>query len=239
LTVGYGLWTFRIAGSKPDELTDAMVAYLLKTQEDDGHWDLHAIRPPAEESLVMCTVLAAAGIRNFATPARKEPAIAAVARARAWLATAKLPAHEDRVARLLGLHWLGDGANEPLAAARDAVLNTQSPDGGWSQLPDMASDAYATGTALYVLWETRPGEPTAGALPGEVFHRSVARAADWLVRQQLPDGSWHVRTRAKPVQDFFDNGDPHGADQFLSMAATGWATAALAATLAGEPAPDR
>jgi N-acyl-D-amino-acid deacylase len=235
LTVGYGLWTLRIAESKPDELTDAMVAYLLKTQEDDGHWDLHALRPPAEESLVMCTVLAAAGIRTFATPARREPASAALARARAWLATAKLPAHEDRIARLLGLHWLGGDTSEQLAGARDAVLCTQSPDGGFSQLPGMDSDAYATGTALFVLWETRAAEPRTGAMPEDAFPRAAARAADWLVRQQLPDGSWHVRTRAKPVQVFFDNGDPHGTDQFLSIAATGWATAALAATLTIDP----
>jgi N-acyl-D-amino-acid deacylase len=234
LTVGYGLWTLRIAESKPDELTDAMVAYLLKTQEDDGHWGLHAIRPPAEESLVMCTVLAAAGIRTFATPARQEPATAALTKARHWLATADLPAHEDRVARLLGFSWLGEDDGDLLARAREAVLKTQSPDGGWSQLPDRESDAYATATALYALWETRAGEQKTTALPADAFDRAVARGKEWLVRNQLPDGSWHVQTRAKPVQEFFDNGDPHGKDQFLSISATGWATAALANSLFGD-----
>jgi hypothetical protein len=42
------------------------------------------------------------------------------------------------------------------------------------------------------------------------------------------DGSWHVATRSKPVQVYFDNGDPHGKDQFISMMATSWSTAALA-----------
>ncbi len=48
------------------------------------------------------------------------------------------------------------------------------------------------------------------------------------VDSQEPDGSWHVVTRSKPVQIFFDNGDPHGKDQFISVLATNWAVAALA-----------
>jgi len=44
---------------------------------------------------------------------------------------------------------------------------------------------------------------------------------------QKPDGSWHVSSRANPVQEFFDNGDPHETDQFISMQATAWAVAAL------------
>jgi N-acyl-D-amino-acid deacylase len=43
--------------------------------------------------------------------------------------------------------------------------------------------------------------------------------------------SWHVKTRAKPVQVFFDNGDPHGKDQFISITSTGWSIGALARTL--------
>ena len=40
--------------------------------------------------------------------------------------------------------------------------------------------------------------------------------------------SWLVKTRSKPIQKFFDNGDPHGKNQFISISATSWATAALA-----------
>jgi N-acyl-D-amino-acid deacylase len=36
------------------------------------------------------------------------------------------------------------------------------------------------------------------------------------------------------VQVFFDNGDPHGKHQFISVAATCWAVAALAAALEPE-----
>jgi N-acyl-D-amino-acid deacylase len=50
------------------------------------------------------------------------------------------------------------------------------------------------------------------------------------LRTQHDDGSWLVETRSKPVQVYFDNGDPHGKSQFISVAATSWAVAALART---------
>jgi N-acyl-D-amino-acid deacylase len=217
LTVGYGLWTLRLAKAKPDDLTEAMVGYLLKIQEQDGHWDLHAIRPPAEESLVMCTVLAAGGIRHFAREAQRDAGLAAVEKARTWLTAAKLESHEDRVARLWGVKLLG-GKDEELGPAREALVATQRDDGGWGQTAEMESDAYATGSALYVLLDT--GLPASDP--------KVRRGVEYLLKTQLEDGSWHVTTRAKPVQVFFDNGDPHGKDQFISIPATGWSVAALA-----------
>jgi hypothetical protein len=53
----------------------------------------------------------------------------------------------------------------------------------------------------------------------------------------LPDGSWLVRSRSRPFQTYFETGFPHGKDQWISSAATGWATAALAlaARFADEP----
>ena len=50
----------------------------------------------------------------------------------------------------------------------------------------------------------------------------------FLLGSQLEDGSWYVRTRAIPVQPYFDSEFPHGQDQFISAAATNWATMALA-----------
>jgi len=50
----------------------------------------------------------------------------------------------------------------------------------------------------------------------------------FLLDTQLDDGSWYVRTRAIPVQPYFDSEFPHGPDQFISAAATNWATIALA-----------
>ncbi|RPI87507.1 MAG: N-acyl-D-aspartate/D-glutamate deacylase, partial [Planctomycetaceae bacterium] len=175
------------------------------------------IRPPAEESVAMCTVLAAAGLARYSPESRRTEADAAVARARAWLDAAERPLHEDRVARAWGWKLLG-GTDAERDAARQALFDTQRADGGWSQLPELASDAYATGTALYALLEAGVSHD----------HHTVVRGSRFLLESQQPDGSWHVVTRAKPVQVFFDNGDPHGTDQFVSMMATGWSAAVLA-----------
>jgi hypothetical protein len=48
----------------------------------------------------------------------------------------------------------------------------------------------------------------------------------------LADGSWFVRSRSLPVQPYFETGFPHGRSQFISCAATSWATAALGLTAA-------
>lgn len=98
-------------------------------------------------------------------------------------------------------------------------------DGGWGQLDEMASDAYATGQTLFVLQAT--GLETSAA--------AYRQGMDFLLRSQCEDGSWLVATRSKPIQPYFDNGDPHGKNQFISIPATCWAVAALAASI--EPAP--
>ncbi len=220
MTVGYGLWALDLAGRKPDEVTEAMVAYLLKTQKPEGHWTTHGRRPPLEESVVTSTVLSAVGMRTFAAPGRRVAVDRAVARALAWLEDAPETCQEDRNFRLWGLHRLG-ASPEAVHKARAAVLATQRDDGGWSPRDDMASDAYATGQTLALLVAT-------GLAPSDPAAR---RGAALLRKTQLPDGSWKVETRSKPVQVYFDNGDPHGKDLFISTPATCWAVAALAATI--------
>jgi hypothetical protein len=53
------------------------------------------------------------------------------------------------------------------------------------------------------------------------------RGVRFLLNTQLEDGSWYVRSRAIPIQPYFDSEFPHGKDQFISAAATNWATMAL------------
>jgi hypothetical protein len=75
---------------------------------------------------------------------------------------------------------------------------------------------------LGLLW-SRAGVPTTAA--------AYRKGVDYLLRTQLPGGPWFVRTRAVPVQRDFETGFPHGRNQFISTAATGWATIALAYAL--------
>jgi len=108
-------------------------------------------------------------------------------------------------------------------AAR-ALVAMQRSDGGWSQLPSLESDAYATGQALYAL-------NVAGGMP--VTDPVYQRGIDYLLRTQAADGSWHVKSRSIWLQPYFESGFPYGQDQFISAAGTAWASMALA--LAVEP----
>jgi hypothetical protein len=113
--------------------------------------------------------------------------------------------------------WAGHRPDAVRAAAR-ALQSAQRADGGWSQLPTLESDAYATGQALAAL-----------TLSGVISREDPARrrGIEFLMNTQLADGSWFVRTRALPIQPYFDVDFPHGRDQFISAAATNWATRAL------------
>ena len=57
------------------------------------------------------------------------------------------------------------------------------------------------------------------------------RGLQWLTKSQHADGSWHVRSRSKPFQSYFESGYPHGKDQFISITAACWATTALLLSL--------
>jgi hypothetical protein len=65
------------------------------------------------------------------------------------------------------------------------------------------------------------------------------KGVQFLLTTQLADGSWFVRTRAHPVQVYFESGFPHGHDQFISAAATNWATLALMRAHAPTSHPSR
>ena len=124
---------------------------------------------------------------------------------------------EDRVFRLLGLKEARAGEKE-IAAAAWELISTQHADGGWSQLDGGTSDPYATGSALVALHE-------AGGLKADSAAYKAGLA--FLIRTQLPDGTWKVKSRSKPFQPYYESGFPHAKDQFISISASGWATAAL------------
>jgi hypothetical protein len=238
-TVGYGLWSLDLAGHQSDDTTDAMVQYLLKIQTPAGCWVPQTDRPPLEISRVSCTAIAAYGLHRYGQD-RKRPPLGethldrareeAIAKARAWLQKAPLNDNEDLAFAL----WIDSVFNEvyyyeiwPLGGEfrkkppKESILEAQRADGGWAQKSDMQSDAYATGQTLWALRQV--GISTSDP--------AIQRGVAFLLRTQKSDGSWLVETRSKPIQKFFDNGDPHGKSQFISITATGWAVAALATTL--------
>jgi N-acyl-D-amino-acid deacylase len=127
---------------------------------------------------------------------------------------------EDKVFRLRGLVYAAAEADE-VASARELLLKEQRPEGSWSQLPDLKGDAYATGSALVAL-------RVAGLPADDAAYR---KGVKYLLGTQKEDGAWIVETRSRPIQIFFDNGDPGGKSQFISFVATNWAVLALLETL--------
>jgi hypothetical protein len=219
-TAGYALLTLEWGGWKPDATTTAVVDYLLLYRQDIKHWTSTSNRPPSEASPFTSTYVALRGLRKWGTRQQKERIDRRIDTVRGWLREAPVRDTEDRVFRLWSLAEVGVPDREIDAAAKD-LLKTQRRDGGWGQLDRMESDAYATGSALVAL-------NRAGRLESSdpVYRRGVA----FLLETQLADGSWLVKSRSRPFQTYYESGFPHGKNQFISMAASGWAVTALALT---------
>jgi hypothetical protein len=112
---------------------------------------------------------------------------------------------------------------------RETLIKMQNPDGGWGYEAGRESEAYSTATALLILEQTKGY--------GILEEQHLSKGLQYLIDTQHRDGSWHVSSRANPVQEFFDNGDPYETDQFISMQATAWAVAALASAYHVHHAP--
>ena len=216
---GYALWALQLGDHKPDETTAAVAGFLL----GDGRegWRTTSRRPPSEASPFTSTAVALLGLRAYSDPGAADRLAERVGKTREWLLRTPADDNEGRVFRLRGLRDASADEAAIRAAAED-LRATQRADGGWAQTDDLESDAYATGSALVAL---------AGAGGRAVEDPAYRRGLAFLIRTQQADGSWHVATRSRPFQTYFESGFPHGKDQFISAAATGWAVAALAAAL--------
>jgi ankyrin repeat protein len=221
LTVGYGLMALAAEGHPLDKVTAAMTHWVLATQMPDGSWLGNGVnRPPIESSTLSHTAIAVRGLTLYPIPARKPQVDKALAKARNWLLSAETPSAEDRAMRLLGLAWT-KAPESAVKAAREEIVRRQTATGGWSQLSQLDPDAYATGLSLVALHE-------AGiSVTDDVYRKGVR----FLLTTQYPDGSWLVRTRAFPVQPYFESGFPFGRHQWISAAGTAWAARAIALTL--------
>ncbi|HUS04995.1 MAG TPA: ankyrin repeat domain-containing protein, partial [Bryobacteraceae bacterium] len=203
-TAAYLLWGLEADGHRRDLATDALAHHLAASQSLDGAWQVRADRPPIESGRVTPTAISIRALGAYTIPGRKAEFETRIRRAGKWLADYPVRTGEEKAMQLLGLVWAG--VDRPLIQAAAAKLaSDQRPDGGWGQLDSLSSDAYATGQSLYALHN-------AGHLSGD----SLAKAIRFLLATQLADGSWHVRSRAYPIQSkYFDTGFPHGRDQWI------------------------
>jgi N-acyl-D-amino-acid deacylase len=212
ISVSYSLLGIAAEGYGPDETTRAMTLAIARTQLPDGSFAVLPARPPLEASAFTSTALSIRALQLYGREFDAQ-----IAGARTWLKQARPATQEDRTMRLLGLAWSRADETAIEQAAAD-LLAHQRADGGWAQLSGLESDAYATGQALVALHQAKALKET---------DRACQRGVAYLLRTQLADGSWVVRTRSSPVQQLKDSGFPHGRDQWISAAGTSWAAMAL------------
>jgi ankyrin repeat protein len=222
LNDGYAMIAANAAGVRPSLVTAVYARLLAARQEPDGRWETIDERPPESYSDFTATAISLRAIQLYAHPSQRAEVAARAERARAWLLSHKPHATEERVYQLMGAYWAGANAAELKKLAAELAA-TQQRDGGWASLDGRPSDAYSTGQTLVALREA-----------GGVAITDVAwkRGIEYLLRTQMPDGSWHVASRLHPPAPvsptYFETGAPYGHDQFISMMGDSAAVMALA-----------
>jgi hypothetical protein len=220
-TAGYALWALEYGHWPKDETTAAVVEYLLQRQNGQEHYAPESVRPPGEKSFFTSSYVAIRALKTFGLPEHHERIQSRIDRIRTWALKTPAEETEDFVFRLRLLQLVEAPEAEIQRATAD-LLALQQSDGGWGQLVEMPSDAYATGSALVALHES-------GGLPTNAS--AYRKGLVYLLSIQLEDGSWHVVSRSQPFQSLFESGYPHGKDQFISMAAASWSTTAILLSL--------
>jgi pimeloyl-ACP methyl ester carboxylesterase len=190
---------------------------IVKKQQPDGSWEFFATlrRPPINESQTTDAAWIVMALQGTTWPDATKSRREALSKAAGWLDGAKCSGtHQDKVLKVI----LGARSGKPREALQttiDELLALQRADGGWSQtVPELKSDAFATGQALYAL-----------SLAGFTAEQpEIQRGIDFLVAAQKPDGSWPMTSRSTP------DGSPVGAKLLtpITCAAGSWATLGLA-----------
>ena len=218
--LGYELFARMVAREPADERVQAQLYFLRSMQRVDGSWRAGGNRPPLTFDDFTTTAFILNALNTYALPAHASDTKQRVERARAWLLQSNPQTTQERAFRLMGLAWSkADRASLDKAAAD--LQSQQRKDGGWSQLDAMPTDAYATGMALYAMYQ-------AGVSPKDAAYQAGLR---FLLRTQATDGTWHVKTRALPIQPYFETGYPYDHDQWISAAGAAYATMAITAAI--------
>ena len=213
--LGSSMWLLKELGWPADQLTADTVRFLVGHDQGSQGWEPAAQRPPTVGSKFTTTFLVLQALEHYpstdlAYEGRKRQRSAVQ-----WLEDTASFDNEDKEHRLRALHlvksssWKKEGAK---------LLAAQREDGGWAQLPQMNSDAYATGSSLSALLDTGVID-----VETEVYQRGVG----FLLKKQKADGSWFVQSRTNPTRPFYHSLFPHKHNQFISVSATAWSTYAL------------
>lgn len=204
------IFAFRDGGSSPEPAAEKIMKkaaeHLLAKQKADGSWIRFEGRPPIFEREEAATLLAAHAVSAEPTPTAKPTPT--LEKTRKWL-TANSKGESQQA---LSLRILIDHDRK---ASVEQLLKRQNADGGWSQTKDMASDAFATGQAVYALMSR-------GGI--DKSNPAILKARDFLLKTQKPDGSWPMTSRPP------NNGKGKGGAgnlEPITVAGSAWAVLGL------------
>jgi squalene-hopene/tetraprenyl-beta-curcumene cyclase len=213
------------ADPKPDAASQKGQKLLLKTveaeQTKNGFWSTWPeTRPPlfgsSNESLTALATLAVLP----AAATGDEAAKAALDKGVKWLAETKTDDDPQSIALRVVLWRKLDRPAKEWEPLVKRIKERQNSDGGWSQASHIASDAWATGQALYAL-------AYAGSKPNEA---AIARGQTFLIKTQRKDGSWSMTSRpTKP--------GGKGATSLIPITGAGSAWAVLGLVRSAGPMP--
>jgi hypothetical protein len=205
------------ADPQQDETSQNGLKLLLQTvkedQNDDGVWNSWPdTRPPIfGHSDETATALATLTLLPPAA-AGDESAVVARDKGLKWLAEHETTSdHQAICVRLMLLKKAGrpEAEWQPLVKR---LVESQQGDGGWRQSAEMASDAHATGQALYALSlaELKPSDPV------------LQRGREFLIKSQREDGGWTMTSRPCPPSNM-------GAKNLIPITGAGasWAVLGL------------
>jgi hypothetical protein len=191
-----------------------IAGHLVRHQEADGSWAWSIAPaknrpPPVFESDEVVTLMADVALRPHVT---SDPAIKdAREKAVAWLAKAEPTGTTQALCVRVFRDVRAGKPEQELRPQIDALLSRQNKDGGWGQVKDDRSDAYATGQVLYYL-----------SIAGVKSDRDeVRRGVAFLVDSQKADGSWPMTSRSHPGEKPGTNPVP------ITYFGSAWATLGL------------
>jgi hypothetical protein len=177
-----------------DELK-RIAGHLVRHQEKDGSWAWSSAPPvnrppPFFESDEIATILALTDLSPHVPADVKEKSDIRDSRDKglAWLAKEKPTETTEAMAFRLFADVRGGKSAKELQPQIDALLARQNKDGGWGQVKERESNAFASGQVLYFL-----------TIAGVKSNRSeVKRGVEFLVATQKDDGSWPMKRRGHP-----------------------------------------
>jgi prenyltransferase beta subunit len=201
-----------------DIYTDIAVDYIMSQAKPDGSFLAETFRVPLENGDIHLTAMAIRSIQLYASTAKKQRVNELATKTRQWLEHVQTDQQQELAFQLLGMHWCGSN-NDQKNKIAGKLRSMQNADGGWSQLPTLKSDAYATGQILYALY-------LSGMIKTDdaVYQKGL----DYLLKTQNEKGAWIVATRSFAIQPpMTSDFPPYDHDEFISAAASNWAVMAL------------